>query len=76
MFASATKLAGIGCAIGLLGAAASSKLLQRPTLQCSPFNPLVLISAAVMVLLLALMASLLPALRSASINPMTALRTD
>src|SRR5207248_9410711 len=28
VFASATKLAGIGCAIGLLGTAAASKLLQ------------------------------------------------
>jgi ABC-type lipoprotein release transport system permease subunit len=42
----------------------------------SPFNPLVLSAAAVLVLLLALIASLLPALRSASINPMSALRTD
>jgi len=76
VFASATKLAGIGCAIGLLGAAAASKLLQGLLFNVSPFNPLVLSGAAVLVLLLALVASLLPALRSASINPMSALRTD
>ncbi|PYV83473.1 MAG: hypothetical protein DMG93_08415 [Acidobacteria bacterium] len=76
VFASATKLAGIGCAIGLLGTAAASKLLQGLLFNVSPFNPLVLSGAAVLVLLLALVASLLPALRSASINPMSALRTD
>jgi putative ABC transport system permease protein len=76
IFASATKLAAIGCAIGLLGAAAASKLLQGLLFNVSPFNPLVLSAAAVLVLLLALVASLLPALRSASINPMSALRTD
>jgi ABC-type antimicrobial peptide transport system permease subunit len=76
VFASATKLAGIGCAIGLLGAAAASKLLQGLLFNVSPFNPLVLSAAAILVLLLALVASLLPALRSASINPMSALRTD
>ena len=76
VFVSATKLAGIGCAIGLLGAAAASRLLQGLLFNVSPFNPLVLSTAAVLVLLLALIASLLPALRSASINPMSALRTD
>jgi putative ABC transport system permease protein len=76
VFASATKLAGIGCAIGLLGAVAASKLLQGLLFNVSPFNPLVLSAAAVLVLLLALVASLLPALRSASINPMSALRMD
>jgi len=76
VFASATKLAGIGCAIGLLGAAAASRLLQGLLFNVSPFNPLVLSAAAVLILLLALVASLLPALRSASINPMSALRMD
>jgi ABC-type antimicrobial peptide transport system permease subunit len=76
VFASATKLAAIGCAIGLVGAAAAAHLLRSLLFDVSPFNPLVLSAAAVLVLLLALAASLLPALRSASINPMAALRTD
>jgi putative ABC transport system permease protein len=42
----------------------------------SPFDPLVLALAAVSVLLLALLASFLPAHRAASINHMSALRTD
>ena len=42
----------------------------------SPFDPLVLGLAAVFVLTLALVASLLPARRAASIDPMEALRAD
>jgi ABC-type lipoprotein release transport system permease subunit len=42
----------------------------------SPFDPLVLTVAAVFVLMLALVASLLPARRAASVDPMQALRAD
>jgi ABC-type lipoprotein release transport system permease subunit len=42
----------------------------------SPFDPLVLILAAIAVLLLALIASAIPAQRAASIEPMQALRGE
>jgi ABC-type lipoprotein release transport system permease subunit len=42
----------------------------------SPFDPLVLMLAAVFVMVLASVAALLPALRAASIQPMKALRMD
>ncbi|MFZ1157607.1 MAG: ABC transporter permease [Candidatus Sulfotelmatobacter sp.] len=76
VFTSAAKLAIAGCALGLLGAAAASKLLRALLFGVSPFDPLVLVLAAVSVLMLALVASLLPARRAASIDPMKALRTD
>jgi predicted permease len=76
VFTSAAKLAIAGCALGLLGAAAASKLLRSLLFGVSPFDPLVLMLAAVAVLMLALTASLLPARRAASIDPMKALRTD
>jgi putative ABC transport system permease protein len=76
VFLSAAKLAIAGCAIGLLGAAAASHLLRSFLFDVSPFDPLVLALAAVFVLVLALTASALPALRAASTNPMKALRAE
>jgi putative ABC transport system permease protein len=76
VFLSAIKLALAGCAIGLLGAAASSRLLDSLLFNVSPFDPLVRVVAAAFVIVLALVASLLPATRAASINPMKALRAD
>ena len=76
VFRSAAKLATAGCALGLLGALAASHLLRTLVFDVSPFDPLVLALAAVLVLMLALTASLLPARRAASIEPMKALRTD
>jgi putative ABC transport system permease protein len=76
VFTSAAKLAMAGCALGLLGAAVASKLMRALLFGVSPFDPLVLVLAAVCVLLLAMAASLLPARRAASIDPMKALRAD
>ena len=76
VFVSAAKLALAGCAVGLPGALAASQLLRSLLFSVSPFDPLVLALAAIFVLLLALAASLLPAHRSASIDPMKALRAD
>jgi putative ABC transport system permease protein len=76
VFLSAIKLALAGCALGLIGAAAASHLLDSFLFHVSPFDPLALAVAAISVILLALAASLLPAARAASINPMKALRMD
>jgi ABC-type antimicrobial peptide transport system permease subunit len=76
VFWSAAKLALAGCAVGLLGAAAASRLLQSFLFGVSPFDPLVLAVAGVVVVMLALAASLLPARRAASIDPMIALRAE
>jgi putative ABC transport system permease protein len=76
VFTSAVKLAIVGCAVGLLGASAVSHLMRSFLFGVSPFDPLVLTLGAVFVLMLALTASLLPARRAASIDPMQVLRTD
>jgi predicted permease len=73
---SGAKLAVVGCVIGLGGAVAASRLLRSLLFGVSPFDPLVLSVAAVGVLLLAVAASGLPALRAASIDPMRALRGE
>jgi predicted permease len=76
IFASAAKVAMLGCAIGLLGVAAATGLLGSFLFGVSPFDPLVLSLAAVFVLLLAWLASLLPARRAASIDLMSVLRAE
>jgi ABC-type antimicrobial peptide transport system permease subunit len=76
VFASAAKVAIAGCTIGLLGAAAASRLLGSFLFGVSPFDPLVLTLAAVFVLLLAWLASLLPARRAASTDLMSVLRAE
>ncbi len=73
---SGAKLAVIGCIIGLAGAAAASRLLKSMLFGVSPFDPMVLTLAAIGVLLLAIVASTLPAFRAASIDPMQALRGE
>lgn len=73
---SGAKLAVAGCVIGLGGAVAASKLLRTLLFGVSPFDPLVLSVAALAVLLLAVAASALPALRAASIDPIRALRGE
>jgi putative ABC transport system permease protein len=73
---SGAKLAAIGCVIGLAGAAAASGLLKSMLFGVSAFDPLVLVLAAICVLALAVGASLPPAFRAASIDPMQALRGE
>jgi len=73
---SGAKLAGIGCVLGIGGAIAASGLLRSLLFGVSPFDPLVLILAAVGVLLLAVVASTLPAFRAASTDPVQALRGE
>jgi putative ABC transport system permease protein len=73
---SGTKLALAGCAIGILGALAVSRLLKSFLFQVSAFDPLVLVLSAIFVLLLALLASVLPARRASAVDPMQALRSE
>jgi predicted permease len=71
-----TKLAAVGCGLGLLGAFAVSRLLGSFLFEVSPFDPGVLSLSATAMLLLALAASALPARRAASTDPMLALRGE
>jgi len=73
---SGAKLALIGCVIGLGGAIAASHLLRSLLFGVSALDPIVLVLASLFVLLLTLGASLLPAQRASSINPMQALRAE
>ena len=76
ILASGAKLAFVGCAIGFAGAVAASRLLRSFLFGVSPFDPVVMASTGVLILLLALGASLLPAYRASRIDPMKALRYE
>jgi putative ABC transport system permease protein len=73
---SGAKLGLIGCGLGAVAAVFASRLLRTLLFQVDPLDPAVLVLAAVAIFLLALAASLLPARRAASTEPMQALRNE
>jgi predicted permease len=73
---SAAKLGLVGCGIGALAAVFATRLLRSLLFQVDPLDPVVLALAAASIFLLALAASLIPARRAASIEPMQALRAE
>ncbi len=73
---SAAKLGVMGCGIGALAAVFATRLLRSLLFQVDPLDPAVLALAAISIFVLALAASLIPARRAASIEPMQALRAE
>jgi putative ABC transport system permease protein len=73
---SGARLALIGCGIGLAGAIGATQLLRSLLFQVNPFDPFVLIASAVVILMLSLAASAMPAQRAAAVDPMHALRDE
>jgi len=73
---SGLKLAAVGCVLGLTGAAAASSILRSFLFHVSPFDPAVMILAAIAVFALALVASAFPARRAASVDLIQALRGE
>ncbi len=67
-------LAGTGMALGLVGAAAGTRVLERFLHEVSPTDPLTFAVVAVGVVVVALLASWLPARRAGGVDPLEALR--
>jgi predicted permease len=76
VLASGAKLGLIGCAIGAVGAVFATRLLRSMLFQVDPLDPSVIAFAVISIFLLALAASVIPARRAASIEPMQALRSE
>jgi|HubBroStandDraft_3_1064219.scaffolds.fasta_scaffold08695_3 predicted permease len=70
------SIALLGAALGLAGALAAAHLLAAWLYGVEPRDPLTFTAAAVLLTLVALLASYLPARRAASVDPMTALRSE
>ena len=73
---SGAKLAAIGCAAGLIGALAVSKLLGSMLFNVSATDPLILTGSIATMIVLSLVACAIPAQRAASANPVDALRSE
>lgn len=71
---SAAKMALIGCALGVVGSLAFSHLVGALLFQVSATDPLIYAASFAIMVLLALVASAVPASRAASADPIDALR--
>jgi predicted permease len=69
-------LSVIGIAIGLVAAFALTRVLASMLVGVKPTDPVTFVSVAVLFLFIAVMASWLPAVRAAGLDPTTALRNE
>jgi putative ABC transport system permease protein len=70
------RLAAVGAAVGLMGAAGLTQLLSRFLFGVQPVDPLAFAGAILLVLIVAAVSSYLPARRVAALSPVLALRTQ
>ena len=70
------RLVCLGAALGIAGGAAVSRLLVSLLFGLSPLDPIAYISVALLLVLIALSATYLPARRAASVDPLEALRCE
>ncbi len=73
---SGAKLTAIGCAAGLIGALALSRLLGSMLFNVSATDPFILTGSIATMIALSLVACAVPAQRAASSNPVDALRSE
>jgi predicted permease len=76
VLASGAKLALAGCGLGTIAALFATHLMRSMLFQVDPLDPTVIVLAAISIFLLALAASVIPARRAASVEPMQALRAE
>jgi putative ABC transport system permease protein len=69
-------LAFTGIMVGLIGAAAGSRILQGMLFGITPLDPETFVVVSVLFGLVAMCASYVPARRATKVNPMIALRAE
>jgi predicted permease len=70
------RLAGIGIVCGLAAAAVCTRLMSSLLFEISPFDPLTFVGVPLTLVVAAALASYVPALRAAVVDPVKALRAD
>lgn len=73
---SGLKMTMLGCALGVLGSVAVSRLVRSLLFQVSATDPLIYAAGVILMLSLALLASTVPARRAAAADPVEALRSS
>jgi hypothetical protein len=68
------KMAALGCGFGLLGSVVLSRLVRSFLFDVSATDPLIYLGSVLIMMLIAVLASTLPATRAAATDPMEALR--
>ena len=72
----AAILAGAGAALGLAGALAGGRVIRTLLFEVSPTDPTTLVAAVTVLLLVAALATWLPARRATQVDPATTLRSE
>jgi ABC-type lipoprotein release transport system permease subunit len=72
----ALRLAGVGAAVGVAGAAALTRVLRGLLFEVSPTDPVTFAAIVALFFVVALLASWIPARRAMRLDPMLALRRE
>ena len=72
----AMRLAGLGLLLGFAAALGAGQLIRAQLFGISPRDPLTLAAIGLLLAVVALAASWIPARRAARVNPLVALRTE
>jgi putative ABC transport system permease protein len=72
---SGAKLALIGCSLGVLVSLGVSRIIQSLLFEVSATDPMIYVAGALIMMVVALLASALPATRAASVDPIGSLRS-
>ncbi|HEX7330489.1 MAG TPA: ABC transporter permease [Pyrinomonadaceae bacterium] len=67
---------GIGLAVGLIGSLLLTRTMRSMLFEISPNDPLTIVGIALLLLLIAMLASYIPARRATRVDPMIALRYE
>jgi putative ABC transport system permease protein len=76
VFRYATRIVGVGLGLGLVAALFLSGVLQASLFQVTRTDPATYVSVAVLLLVIAALACLIPVRRATSVSPIVALRHD